>query len=269
MTDITSGIETITPQDAERLLGTNTNNRSVNRRQVELFARAMGRGEWKVNGEAVKIGADGRLLDGQHRLLACVRSGVPLTTLVVRGLPDETQQTMDSGKTRTLGNVLQLRGETSATNLASITRSVYLADLLGVEAAALNDMAPTRGELVEFLDRTPQLRTVMTASQSFSKTSHNLLTPGMFAALWWTLAHVDTDDANRFFSGLATGVDLNDGSPILVLRNTLLERRGRRSDRDARRRIAALTVKAWNKWRAGDTVRMLRFGVDERFPEPK
>ena len=43
---------------------------------------------------------------------------------------------MDSGKTRTLGDVLTLRGEKNSTQLASLARAVYLADQLGMEAAA-------------------------------------------------------------------------------------------------------------------------------------
>lgn len=268
---VTSISETIAPETAERMLGRNTNNRSVSRRQVDLFARDMKRGAWKVNGEAIKFSRTGRLLDGQHRLLACVKSGRPFTTLVIRGLPDEVQQTMDSGKTRTLGNVLQLRGETQSTPLAAMTRAVYVADQLGLEAAAQNDLHPTNGELVEFLETTPQLRTLLSAAQSFNGRSNGLLPPSMFAALWWTLAHVDTGDANRFFEHLATGADLEQGSPILALRAALfdMKTRGSRANRAGRRRIAVLTVKAWNKWRAGKTVKHLRYGGDERFPEPR
>lgn len=261
---VTSIIETIAPETAERMLGRNTNNRSVSRRQVDLFARDMKRGAWKVNGEAIKFSRTGRLL-------ACVKSGRPFTTLVIRGLPDEVQQTMDSGKTRTLGNVLQLRGETQSTPLAAMTRAVYVADQLGLEAAAQNDLHPTNGELVEFLETTPQLRTLLSAAQSFNGRSNGLLPPSMFAALWWTLAHVDTGDANRFFEHLATGADLEQGSPILALRAALfdMKTRGSRANRAGRRRIAVLTVKAWNKWRAGKTVKHLRYGGDERFPEPR
>ncbi|RGL48554.1 hypothetical protein DXC54_07885 [Bifidobacterium longum] len=180
---ITAKVETITPEIAKTMLGENVN----------LFAREIRNGEWRFNGEAIKFGKDGRLLDGQHRLLAVIAADKPLTTLVIRGLEDETQQTMDSGKTRTLGDVLTLRGEKNSTQLASLARAVYLADQLGMEAAAQNDLKPTRGEIISFIDQTPQLADV----------------------------------------------------------------------------LAALTIKAWNKWRKGKPLRQLKFSAGESFPTPR
>ena len=210
---ITAKVETITPDIAKTLLGENVNNRRISRDNVNMFAREMRNGEWRFNGEAIKFGKDGCLLDGQHRLLA----DKPLTTLVIRGLEDETQQTMDSGKTRTLGDVLTLRGEKNSTQLASLARAVYLADQLGMEAAAQNDLKPTRGEIIAFIDQTPQLADVLAASRAFRSQSGDMLTSSMFASLWWTFAHIDTDAANRFFISLVSGANLQADDPILIL----------------------------------------------------
>ena len=253
---ITAKVETITPEIAKTMLGETANNRRISRDNVNLFAREIRNGEWRFNGEAIKFGKDGRLLDGQHRLLAVIAADKPLTTLVIRGLEDETQQTMDSGKTRTLGDVLTLRGEKNSTQLASLARAVYLADQLGMEAAAQNDLKPTRGEIISFIDQTPQLADVLTSS--------------MFASLWWTFAHIDTDAADRFFMSLASGANLQADDPILILRNTLMAQphKAGRSTRDNRVRIAALTIKAWNKWRKGKPLRQLKFSAGESFPTP-
>ena len=95
---ITAKVETITPEIAKTMLGENVNNRRISRDNVNLFAREIRNGEWRFNGEAIKFGKDGRLLDGQHRLLAVIAADKPLTTLVIRGLEDETQQTMHLGR---------------------------------------------------------------------------------------------------------------------------------------------------------------------------
>ena len=268
---ITAKVETITPEIAKTMLGENVNNRRISRDNVNLFAREIRNGEWRFNGEAIKFGKDGRLLDGQHRLLAVIAADKPLTTLVIRGLEDETQQTMDSGKTRTLGDVLTLRGEKNSTQLASLARAVYLADQLGMEAAAQNDLKPTRGEIISFIDQTPQLADVLAASRAFRSQSGDMLTSSMFASLWWTFAHIDTDAANRFFMSLASGANLQADDPILILRNTLMAQphKAGRSTRDNRVRIAALTIKAWNKWRKGKPLRQLKFSAGESFPTPR
>ena len=186
---ITAKVETITPEIAKTMLGENVNNRRISRDNVNLFAREIRNGEWRFNGEAIKFGKDGRLLDGQHRLLAVIAADKPLTTLVIRGLEDETQQTMDSGKTRTLGDVLTLRGEKKSTQLASLARAVYLADQLGMEAAAQNDLKPTRGEIISFIDQTPQLADVLAASRAFRSQSGDTLTDRDHAA-WRILSPI-------------------------------------------------------------------------------
>lgn len=266
---ITGAVETITPQTAKEMLGANTNNRDVSRKQVELFARTMSQQAWQLNGEAIKFSADGRLLDGQHRLLACMQSGVPFRTLVIRGLPDETQRTMDAGKTRTMANVLELQGKNSAGRLATIGRIIYVGDQLGIEAAILDNVTPTRNELLDFINATPQLETVASQAGQFYGRSGHLLTASIYALLWWTFNEIDPDACEKFFDMLATGANLNEGNPILTLRNNLFEigKRGAHSDRASRRRIVGMTIKAWNKWRNGQTAKILRFTPTEPFPD--
>ena len=267
---ITAKVETITPEIAKTMLGENVNNRRISRDNVNLFAREIRNGEWRFNGEAIKFGKDGRLLDGQHRLLAVIAADKPLTTLVIRGLEDETQQTMDSGKPAPWRRAhLARRKELHAARLTG--RAVYLADQLGMEAAAQNDLKPTRGEIISFIDQTPQLADVLAASRAFRSQSGDMLTSSMFASLWWTFAHIDTDAANRFFMSLASGANLQADDPILILRNTLMAQphKAGRSARDNRVRIAALTIKAWNKWRKGKPLRQLKFSAGESFPTPR
>lgn len=266
---ITGRVETITPDMARTMLGANTNNRNISRQQVELFARTMSQQAWQMNGEAIKFSDKGRLLDGQHRLLACVESGVPFRTLVIRGLPEGTQETMDAGKSRTMANVLELQGHGNARQLATTASVVCVCEQLGLEAACLKSMKPTRNEVTRFIDMHPELVGLAKRSSAFYAKSGHLLTPAIYSLLWWTFNEIDPDDCQRFFDMLSTGANLEAGSPVLVLRNTLSEinRRGVHSDYASRRRIAGLTVKAWNRWRDGETVKKLRFTPAESFPD--
>jgi hypothetical protein len=111
---------------------------------------------------------------------------------------------------------------------------------------------------------------VLAASRAFRSQSGDMLTSSMFASLWWTFAHIDTDAADRFFMSLASGANLQADDPILILRNTLMAQphKAGRSTRDNRVRIAALTIKAWNKWRKGKPLRQLKFSAGESFPTP-
>ncbi|MBT1162858.1 hypothetical protein [Bifidobacterium sp. SO1] len=266
---ITTQLMTITPQMARQMLGHNENNRNVSKQRVNQLATEMKRGAWRVNGDSIRFSVPGRLLDGQHRLLACIQANVPFQTFVVRGLPDKVQETMDTGKPRTMGNIMQIRGESDTVRVASVLRAVYLTEQLGLEAGASNNITPSRIEQLEFFDQTPQIRDLTQAGVSFYRASNKLLSPAMYACLYWTLSKISMDDADEFFSKLETGADLEKGSPILALRNYLISALQSRAAASAyqRRRTVAMVVKAWNKWRDGKPVQMFRFGDNEAFPE--
>lgn len=115
----------MTPGMALALLERNQQNRPVARSRVEVYARDMVAGAWQVNNQGIALGADGRLFDGQHRLLAVVRARRTVPMLVVSGLPDTVRGTIDQGRLRSLGDNLRiLDGETDGTRLVSWFKSI-------------------------------------------------------------------------------------------------------------------------------------------------
>lgn len=99
---ITCVMEIIKPEDAKRILDEMPAQRSLNRDTVILYAESMKNNEWLLNGETIIFDEEGKLMDGQHRLSACVESGVPLHTMVMRGVPRRFMPTLDIGRTRSL-----------------------------------------------------------------------------------------------------------------------------------------------------------------------
>ena len=58
-------IESISPEVAAEYLKTNTRNRPCLPGRIHDNANAMKRGEWLQNGDAIRFGSDGVLIDGQ------------------------------------------------------------------------------------------------------------------------------------------------------------------------------------------------------------
>src|SRR5262249_28100191 len=80
-------IITVTPELAARWLKRNHANRKVRARHVSRLVRAMRAGEWDdLNGDTIRFSDNHELLDGQHRLLACIEAQQAFTTLVVFGI---------------------------------------------------------------------------------------------------------------------------------------------------------------------------------------
>lgn len=102
--------KTITPEIAHEWLRGNTINRPVKQHYVRMLASDMELGRWKRNGETIK--RNGRLLlDGQHRLLACIMANTPFETLVVDGIDRDVFPTIDDGCPRSRIDTLAVAGE--------------------------------------------------------------------------------------------------------------------------------------------------------------
>lgn len=116
---IVTEVTTITPEIAQQWLTTNDQNRRPQRRFIKQFASDMANGSWSLTGDSIKFDINSKLVDGQHRLMACVEAKVSFHSFVVYGLPPQTRDVIDTGKTRSLGDVLTMRDVTNANQVAS------------------------------------------------------------------------------------------------------------------------------------------------------
>lgn len=90
---LTVEVEIIQPEQAAAYLQHNAKHRPIKQKKVEEYVEMMQADQWKLNGKVIVFDWNGRLLGGQHRLSACAISGVPLMTLVVRGVDPAVQAT--------------------------------------------------------------------------------------------------------------------------------------------------------------------------------
>ena len=76
------------------------------------------RGEWRTNSDSIRFNSDGNLRDGQHRLHMVMLTGIPIDAVVIRGIAPDSFVTMDTGKNRTITEVLSIRKEPNPRFLA-------------------------------------------------------------------------------------------------------------------------------------------------------
>lgn len=265
---IRTEVKKVTPKVAEDWLGRNSHNRTIRNARVAELAGAIERGEWQFNGDAIRFAEDGSLLDGQHRLWAIIESGKAVETLVIHGLPSDTQETMDTGARRNLKDALTLRGEKNCSKLAAA-----LAHLWRQESGLIRNTGakPTTAQAIALLDRHPGIRD--TVSRAEIVRHRFRVSAAMTAVAWYTLDTIDADDNEAFWSALIEGVNLNEGSPVLALRRWLERQASSAVGARASSLVAhALIIKAWNAWREGRHVEQLNWKASgmkaEAFPEP-
>jgi len=262
----------ITPETASEMLTHNTHNRNIKAKRHE-YAEDMRNGDWRPEAcDPIRFAADGTLLDGQNRLHAVIDADIEVPFLVVRGVPTDTQAVMDSGVGRKFADVLKLQGEDHHTMLGAVVRLAWEWQR-GVSYLAKG--RATNSQLLRFLDDNPELRNYATNRQRIVGDASNL-PASLVGCLWWVFDMIDDEDAEFFFERLADDTGHNKSEPIHELRRTLHNAaEGARSARGQRDRVwmMAVTIKAWNAYRAGETVGLYRWKPGgkspERFPEPK
>ncbi len=112
----------ITPDIARMFLKGNTRNRTVYPDIVDRYAAKMAAGKWRFTADPIRFDTIGTLIDGQHRLLACIAANATFTALVIRDLDPAIMEVIDSGKKRTAGDALNMLRVPSGNNVASACR---------------------------------------------------------------------------------------------------------------------------------------------------
>lgn len=260
---------------AEQLRSLNIHNRNLRERIVRAYARDMLRGEWIETGDTIKVSNTNKLIDGQHRLEAFLLASQERVNLVIPmwiawDLDEASQDATDAGIKRLLADQLKLRGKSHPHVLASILRVCH-AWTLGERRGLGNVGSATTSTLLDFLRKHPELEEI--AREANFDATRCALTASVLGLTHWVLSDIDADDAEAFFEKLTSDSGLVKGDPIFELRKAATRTR----DSDYRRsqaKLAALTIKAWNMWRQGqtlgDTGLSFKMGgaTPEKFPEP-
>lgn len=262
--DMKVGIETITPDIAREWLATNIGNRNVRRTVVDRYATDMRDGHWQLNGEAIVLNGE-RVLDGQHRLLACVQAETAFDSIVVRDAPTEAMQTIDQGMSRTVADVLRWRGYHDPMNLSAAARTSWRWD----RGVLFWPITPSVNQVADYLDENPSLVGAVAFAGRLRKPPLKLRSSVAGPVFQKAVAHCG-DTAHEFFDRLIDGEHIAGGDPLYALRRILITNATRRHDKLTAISLMALTIKGWNAWVLGSSVESLRWrrsgSAVERFP---
>lgn len=249
----------LTPEFARELLQNNKSNRPLSNSLIYKYARAIKRGDWRLNGEPVIIFKNGNLGDGQHRCHAVLAAGVAIKTLVVKGVESNTFNTIDAGKSRTGSDVLSINGEVNTVKLAAATRTYLSSSKSFREAQAI-----TSFQLQECIDAHPEIRYWV---QKFC--GHNKMVKFLPASFCGYMALASEKhgrvELNTFLEQLASGTNLKDRDPALVLRNRLQGQTN--TNKLSVLSINAFIIQAINAHLLGKKLHFLRHTEVEEFPK--
>jgi hypothetical protein len=247
----------IAPEDAEEMLRKNKHNRPIVNSAFERMSRDIKEGNWRLTGDTIKFDPMGGLIDGQHRLWACIEAGVPFESFVAYGVSADAFDVIDTGMKRSVGALLSIRKETNTANLAAVSALVWKYKHKYLQKAA--PVRPTSRESFKTLDDNPAIREACIEA----KKVRHLVSQAVAGFVFWATSQKDSAQTLEFFEKLATGENLLQGDPILALRERLIKNKtsiGKMRQRE----LVILMLKAWNAHREKRKIRHIQVMRKER-----
>jgi hypothetical protein len=247
----------VTPDLAQRWLGVNTANRKLKAANVTAFARDMVEGRWRTNGEAIKLAgppfAPTKLLDGQNRLHAVLKAGIPVRMLIVFGVDEDAQGTMDSGAKRTVADNLTIHGVKNAHVVAS---GASLAIRIAMGRPSGGTLGVTNAAVEEWIADNPDI--IRSAHVAVQYANRADAPASVVAFTHFTLSRLDLGEATAFWRDAAEKIGLSHGDPVNALTHRLAQARRQREKINPGTLVAAV-FRAWNYRRQGKPLSKMQF----------
>ena len=252
---------TITPEIAAAYLDVNAGNRPLTSSHVDNLSSAMSRGEWIFNGDSVRIANSGRLIDGQHRLNAIIKCGIPQKMMVVSGLDDKAFLTIDCGRLRQPADTLAIKGFKHTSALSSAARFLMNINSGHTIHGKGSAQKYTSTQILETVINNPNL--AVSAAYGSSKRSRKYIGPALLAFChYWFIKH-DYIAGTEFFNEIESGEYSYKFSPIAALKEKLIDNAvsTKKLNRDEK---AAYVFAAFNKYLNGEQVKRLNLKHDSK-----
>jgi hypothetical protein len=256
------------PAEARRMLDRAGPNRNLTRDLVKEYADAMRRGDWRLTEPIIFSGGGhwpgDRLLDGQHRLDAVIHAGVTVPMIVLRGVNPDALGVLNTGKRRSLSDLLTIHGYANTRALAAAVnlhweyenRKLYMR----ASGGAPRLYRASHITLLGWLGEHPGMvySTTVGGAVRRKEKSLNLTAYSVMHYLLTDAPDISAEAAGYFLNGVANGAGLPPGHPILLFRRWSANTAGSRVAPIAAVHLAYL-IKAWLYSEAGRNVVHLSF----------
>ena len=249
----------INPVSAQDILDMNTANRKLNQNRISFLANQMEKGKWDSNGDSIRISKNNVLMDGQHRLHAIIKSGVEIETLLITGLEFDVFKTIDTGKSRSGGDVLSVIGQKNTRNLAAAL--LVVEDLMTGNTGFSRKIKVSNEDVLEMFEKYRGIEVFISNKQKVK-----FMIPSVANALHYIFYKINPEKCTMFFDHLETGAGLEAFSPIRLLRERLIDNTISKG-KMTKKYMIALSIKAWNAFVDGRALKSLRFRDSGDNPE--
>jgi hypothetical protein len=262
---IVAQVMTISPEEAAVIWQSrNRLNRPIVDRIVNQYARDMAQGRWQVSGQGIIFDCQGKLVDGHHRIKACIEANVPFITLVVRNVDERAVMVQDIGAQRTAGQIAHMTGTPACSIACAAARLFLLYQKNGCATLQGGYHQPSKPEILEIVASEP----VIIEAGQFGKRLAKLMNPSVGALLAFLFLKANRAAAVEFLESLIDGNDLPSDSSVFQFRSRLLNAKLLRQ-KLGYPMMVGLGIKAWNLFLEKKPSKRLVIDEREAWPELK
>lgn len=275
LTRIDVRVMLITPEMAQEFLTRNISNRRLDEKTVALYARLLREGHFMLSNDAICFSRQDILLNGQHRLTACCKTGKPMYCIVCRGMPSESYIIMDNGKNRSAADILSVQANVKNATLTAATIKRFKVLERGNVAIVPNKMAGlekmSNAEIEEEYTRHPKFwEDICTwAKRMCAQSRWKLLSASEVAGTSAYLIRIKAHDINivkNFFEEIE-GIQTPTNSSISAFQVRLNDGKRNPTKRPTALAAQKMLVKTWNAYLTGKTYQFMHF--DPRYDKDR
>lgn len=222
-------IKKIGPEEAKKILEERNpyNYRTINMGTVEIYAKDMENGNWMKNGEPIMFDINGNLINGQHRIMAIIKSGTEQWFVIVEELDPSVASTIDIGRKRSIEQYLKWADKGYKTGSTGVVQQVMVFDkhCKHVGQSAQNSKISHMDIVDEYQRDYSGYNEAAQFAKRVNKESNKIIKPKEAGGIYYFLTKRlgwSADIVNRFFFNLYTS-PRNDGG---IYGNTMKELSG-------------------------------------------
>jgi hypothetical protein len=265
---------TITPRIAQELLEkTNSEvQRKVDEKHVAFLVREMKKNQFKFNGVTIKQDKKGNIIDGQHRLHACIKSGKSFDTLFVKGLETKLIKTIDTGyKPRSFANILEISHRKKykyANTIASVIKMIHKMVNGSFSDAGDKSMKSymSSEDFLKWFEANPKIYDHVVECKQILVNGDGLMNHTIYIACKWILDKHNKDKSDMFFAKLASDIGHTGECITYFLRKKLMKAKFDNVKLTTRDQIL-LIFRCWNAFVDGKVLTQLY--IPKKMPKIK
>jgi hypothetical protein len=257
----------ITPIMAADLLSRNECVKSLKKDDINRIANDMTENEYEWNGSSIILDSNMNLIDGQTRLMACIKSGVSFPCFIVFGVDAIGARTVDVGRPRNVIQWLTKKGYKHSGVLANTAKIIRIMDNDDTGAKFYMPLSRllTSTDIVKVIDDHPELVNSVKIVQGCRRHIPLRNSIAVLTALDYVTRYLENrpDVADAFLGILSGTLPSKTDNIVAILRNKIVFDMANKSFTMNRYYEGKLLVKAYNLHKMNKTTKKLSVDEDE------